>query len=120
MLLFLGVLLFSVTAPSDFLSEQKKFERVRTALSEKEDELENKLKENNLSIHNLNILLVAYKEHDQLDVYAKTKENSTYKKFYSYEICSRSGQLGPKRVQGDNQVPEGFYHIDRFNPSSSF
>jgi murein L,D-transpeptidase YafK len=28
--------------------------------------------------------------------------------------------LGPKRRNGDRQVPEGFYHIDRFNPFSNF
>jgi murein L,D-transpeptidase YafK len=28
--------------------------------------------------------------------------------------------LGPKRAQGDYQIPEGFYHIDRFNPKSAF
>ena len=38
----------------------------------------------------------------------------------TYEICSRSGRLGPKRRQGDRQVPEGFYHVDRFNPASRF
>ena len=35
-------------------------------------------------------------------------------------ICSKSGKIGPKRKQGDGQVPEGFYLIDRFNPASSF
>lgn len=28
--------------------------------------------------------------------------------------------MGPKRRQGDGQVPEGFYYIDRFNPISNF
>jgi murein L,D-transpeptidase YafK len=28
--------------------------------------------------------------------------------------------LGPKNKQGDGQVPEGIYYIDRFNPSSNF
>ena len=35
-------------------------------------------------------------------------------------MCARSGELGPKRKSGDNQVPEGFYHINRFNPTSNF
>ena len=38
----------------------------------------------------------------------------------SYPICASSGVLGPKRRQGDMQVPEGFYVVDRFNPVSSF
>ncbi|HEY8386947.1 MAG TPA: energy transducer TonB, partial [Parasegetibacter sp.] len=28
--------------------------------------------------------------------------------------------MGPKRMQGDYQVPEGFYYINEFNPRSSF
>jgi murein L,D-transpeptidase YafK len=31
-----------------------------------------------------------------------------------------SGGLGPKRKQGDRQVPEGFYEIEVFNPLSNY
>lgn len=117
---FLGTLLFSSTLQTDFLTEQKKFERVRTAIKDKQDFIEKKLKENQIAIDNLNLLFVAYKDNDLLDIYAKTKKETTYKKILSYDICSRSGQLGPKKKQGDRQVPEGFYHIDRFNPTSNF
>lgn len=119
-LLILAVVLLSFTVQTDFLSEQKKYERVRTALKEKQDFLEKKLKENKVSFDNLNLIFIAYKDNDLLEVYAKTKQEIIYKKILSYEVCSRSGQLGPKRKQGDGQVPEGFYHIDRFNPTSSF
>ncbi len=37
-----------------------------------------------------------------------------------FPILQSSGTLGPKRAQGDGQVPEGFYYIDRFNPWSNF
>jgi murein L,D-transpeptidase YafK len=30
-----------------------------------------------------------------------------------------SGSLGPKRRFGDEQVPEGFYELDWFNPQSN-
>lgn len=119
-ILILGVLLLSFTVQTDFLSEQKKYERVRTALKEKQDFLDKKLKDSKISLDNLNLIFVAYKDNDLLDVYGKTKQESTYKKILSYQVCSRSGQLGPKRKQGDGQVPEGFYHIDRFNPTSNF
>ncbi|MBX3164087.1 MAG: L,D-transpeptidase family protein [Bacteroidetes bacterium] len=116
----LGTLLLSSALQTDFLTEQKKFERVRTAIKDKQDFIEQKLKENQITIDNLNLLFVAYKDNDVLDIYAKTKQETTYKKILSYDICSRSGQLGSKRRQGDGQVPEGFYHIDRFNPTSNF
>jgi murein L,D-transpeptidase YafK len=37
-----------------------------------------------------------------------------------YPILKISGGPGPKRKEGDRQVPEGFYEIDRFNPKSNF
>lgn len=116
----LGIVLLSFTIQTDFLTEQKKYERVRTAIKEKQGLVEKILKENQIFIDNLNLLLIAYKDNDLIDVYAKTKIEKTYRKIHSYEVCSRSGQLGPKRRQGDGQVPEGFYHIDRFNPTSNF
>jgi murein L,D-transpeptidase YafK len=38
----------------------------------------------------------------------------------SYAVCALSGGLGPKRQEGDGQIPEGFYEVDRFNPASNF
>ena len=32
----------------------------------------------------------------------------------------QSGTMGPKRLQGDYQVPEGFYYINEFNPNSNY
>ncbi len=119
-IIILGVVLFSFTIPTDFLSDQKKYERVRNALTEKKEILDEKLNDNELSSNNLNLIFVAYKDNDVLEVFAKANKETTYRKIISYEVCSRSGQLGPKRKQGDGQVPEGFYHIDRFNPTSSF
>ncbi len=31
-----------------------------------------------------------------------------------------AGSLGPKRMQGDYQVPEGFYYINEFKPNSAY
>ncbi len=31
-----------------------------------------------------------------------------------------AGALGPKRIQDDYQVPEGFYYINQFNPNSNY
>jgi len=38
----------------------------------------------------------------------------------SSSFCKLSGLLGPKRKEGDGQVPEGFYYIEKFNPTSQF
>jgi len=120
LIFLLGISLLSFTFQTDFLSEQKRYQRVRTAITEKQTVIERKLNDNNIALNRLNMLIVAYKDDEFLEVYAKNKQETIYKKILSYDICSRSGKLGPKRKQGDGQVPEGFYHIDRFNPSSNF
>lgn len=119
-LLILSAMSTAFVLNPDFLSEQKKYERVKTAYSEKEKTVLNRLKESNIDINSLNILITAFKAEQELVIYAKNKTDKTYKKLITYPICANSGELGPKRQQGDGQVPEGFYYIDRYNPSSSY
>lgn len=38
----------------------------------------------------------------------------------TYPFCASSGILGPKRKEGDRQIPEGIYYINHFNPVSNF
>ncbi len=38
----------------------------------------------------------------------------------TYPVKSMSGKLGPKLMEGDNQVPEGIYAIESLNPNSTF
>jgi murein L,D-transpeptidase YafK len=40
--------------------------------------------------------------------------------FKTYKVCAMAGAIGPKRMQDDYQVPEGFYYINRFNPNSNY
>ncbi|MGB4774711.1 MAG: L,D-transpeptidase family protein [Daejeonella sp.] len=108
------------TLTTDFLSDQKKYARVQTAYNDKEAVVVKKLEEVNLNLDNINILIAVYKHEQELDIYVKKKGNTKYKQLKSYDICSSSGKLGPKYKFGDNQVPEGFYYIDRFNPASSY
>jgi murein L,D-transpeptidase YafK len=62
-----------------------------------------------------------YKEEDTLEVWKQTREGS-YKLFKTYEICTWSGELGPKIREGDRQAPEGFYTITPglMNPNSNY
>jgi len=119
-IIFLTLILGASTIPTSFITEQKKYERVRTAFTEKEKGIEQKLKETGIETGNLNIMIVVYKDSDELELYARKKTETSYKKLITYKICSRSGVLGPKRKQGDGQVPEGFYTINQFNPLSNF
>ncbi|MDX1651750.1 MAG: L,D-transpeptidase family protein [Brumimicrobium sp.] len=108
------------TLNSDFLSDQKRYKRVRVAIDEKESLVHEKLNSVGLTTADFQLLMVAYKQEGKLDLYVKKISEKSYRKLKTYDICAKSGTLGPKRKQGDMQVPEGFYHIDRFNPVSNF
>lgn len=66
------------------------------------------------------VLIVAYKLEQQLQLWAKSKNQAEFLLAKKYAFTNFCGKLGPKRKQGDLQIPEGFYHITRFNPFSQF
>jgi len=120
LLFLLTFLFFSFTPREDFLSQQKKYERVRQAYKEKETVITERLAKENIALNELSILIAAFKEEKEFEVYAKRKNETEYRKISTYKICALSGLLGPKRRIGDGQVPEGFYYINRYNPVSSY
>ncbi len=67
-----------------------------------------------------NIYIRAFKEHKELEVWVKNSNSDTFALFKTYPICAQAGVLGPKRQEGDRQVPEGLYFISDFNPNSNF
>lgn len=103
-----------------FLEKQKEFPKVKEAYSEKISSIIHRLSELNISLNELNILIVAYKREKELEIWVKRKYNKEFQKLIEYNICSISGELGPKRKEWDAQIPEGFYHIVSFNPTSFF
>lgn len=66
------------------------------------------------------IFIRIFKESLELEVWLAKKAG--FELFRVYEICSYSGELGPKVKQGDLQSPEGFYFVppSGLNPSSEF
>jgi hypothetical protein len=55
------------------------------------------------------IAFVAYKQENQLEVWASAEKGGRAERIATYGICAASGVLGPKRYEGDRQVPEGYY-----------
>lgn len=66
------------------------------------------------------IYLRAFKRERSLELWARPQGSDTFTLLKTYDVCAISGDLGPKRRQGDEQVPEGFYSIDLFNPQSEY
>ncbi|MBX7117129.1 MAG: L,D-transpeptidase family protein [Myxococcaceae bacterium] len=63
--------------------------------------------------------LRAFKKEKVIEVWAG-KRGEPLHHVKDFLVCAASGELGPKRKQGDFQVPEGLYEISRFNPQSAF
>jgi murein L,D-transpeptidase YafK len=93
---------------------------VRTAYKEKFSDIKNNLKTHNLELNSLQIYLRAFKLDKVIEVWGKDKNHKKYQLIRTFDICSICGKPGPKRKEGDLQIPEGFYRITNFNPSSQF
>ena len=67
------------------------------------------------------IYMRIFKQESVLEVWKQT-DNGRFALLEEYEICTWSGELGPKFREGDRQAPEGFYTIRpaQMNPNSSF
>jgi len=100
--------------------KSKNLDRVETAVVEKEEFLNRKLNKLDIEWEHLHIFIRGFKQEKILEVWVKSKEQTKFQKLVDYEFCKLSGVLGPKRKEGDFQVPEGFYKIDRFNPKSNY
>ncbi len=55
-----------------------------------------------------------------VELWARSRDQAQLTLIQSYPICAMSGISGPKRRQGDLQIPEGFYTIEKLNSQSSY
>jgi len=94
--------------------------RVLNAYQEKIDSIDNWLLEKNLAMNDYQVLIRAFKKEDLMEVWVKNYNVDTFALLKTYKICMSSGFLGPKRRQGDRQIPEGSYVINEFNPVSNY
>ncbi len=113
------VMSFSMIQRS-FKESQKRYPRVRTAYAEKIESINKDLASKELGLNNLQVYIRVFKFEKELELWGRNSNSDRFIKIKTFEVCATSGKLGPKRKQGDLQIPEGFYHIDRFNPSSNF
>lgn len=105
---------------SPFLAQQLQFSRVRKARHTQEAELQRLFAERGIQYPSAEIFLRAFKRERVLELWARDAATGRFAKLTDYPICALSGELGPKRKQGDQQVPEGFYSIEAFNPWSQY
>lgn len=110
----------SFSNSTSFKKEQLKYVTVSTAYAEKWNIVKAKLAKAGVDTNKFEIFIRVFKHEETLEVWARSNRKDTFKLVDSYAICSSSGSLGPKRKEGDGQVPEGFYHVSIFQPASTF
>ncbi len=103
---------------TSFLNEQLRFRRVRAAQATAGDKIAGQLRRHHIASQHLELFLRLIKTNRALEVWARNAGEGPFSLLQAYPLATFSGSLGPKRHAGDEQVPEGFYEIDRFNPAS--
>jgi murein L,D-transpeptidase YafK len=104
----------------NFKDEQRRFTRVRAAMREKEAAIRELFRRTELPYPPREIFIRIFKHERVLELWVRSARENRLERLKEYPICAVSGQLGPKRQQGDGQIPEGFYFINGFNPVSNF
>jgi murein L,D-transpeptidase YafK len=124
----LAVILFFLSATSalaqgpsaSFVDFQRTLQRPGDAIKHKEDTLRKQFAAKGLQWPAKFLYIRSFKYDGQLEVWVKNDRKDAFKLFKTYRVCAMAGTLGPKRMAGDYQVPEGFYYINEFNPNSNY
>lgn len=112
--------LYAQPSNSNFVNYQMGFQRPRETFARKEANLKALFEAKDLKWPARYMYIRSFKYDSQLEVWVKNTVSEQYKLLKVYKVCALVGTLGPKRFEGDYQVPEGFYHINEFNPNSSY
>lgn len=110
----------SVHAQTAFVDQQKSYPKVKNAITNKQALLEKKFLQTGLSWPPKEIYIRSFKYDSELEVWGRNNRNDSFRLVKTYKVCALSGTMGPKRMDGDFQVPEGFYYINEFRPNSNF
>jgi murein L,D-transpeptidase YafK len=105
---------------TSFFEYQKTLPRPAEAMARKEDTLQKQFAAKKLVWPAKYIYIRSFKYDSQMEVWVKNDIKDPFQLFKTYKICALAGTLGPKRMAGDFQVPEGFYYINEFNPKSNY
>jgi murein L,D-transpeptidase YafK len=105
---------------ASFALEQLRYERVRDARIATRHTIKRLFHDRGISYPAADIFMRIFKRERTLELWVRSADATRFELLKTYDICAMAGTLGPKRRQGDNQTPEGFYYITFFNPRSEF
>lgn len=118
--LFISFLTNIVSAQSPVAYQVGVSPALTTELLVKEDSLKNQFARKGLIWPAREVYIRSFKYDSQMEVWVRNSDNEKFQLFKTYNVCVMAGNLGPKRIEGDYQVPEGFYCISGFNPRSEY
>jgi murein L,D-transpeptidase YafK len=119
-MLFLVCTSLATRAQSSFIDMQRSIPKMFSILQRNEDTLQKQFTAKGLEWPAKYVYVRSFKFDGQMEVWVKNNLKEEYRLFKVYKVCALAGTLGPKRMEGDYQVPEGFYYINEFNPRSNY
>lgn len=117
-LLLFGILM--LTQGLSFKEQQLRHARVEIAYEEKEKIVQHYFNNAKLNYKGFSLFIRAFKSERTVEAWVNSADASTYTLLTTFPFCASSGTLGPKRKEGDLQIPEGIYTLNHFNPQSNF
>ena len=111
----------SAAQKADFLTQQTINKKLKSIRDKNFSVLRTQMVLKGLSMNNP-MFIRAFKSEMKLELWVQSSYSPQYKLFKTYNVCKKSGRLGPKIKEGDLQTPEGFYNVtqERLNPNSRF
>ena len=123
-LIFTGLIVLLATGISfsqvTVIDPAKPVVKLTDVFARMSDSLKNEFAAKNISWPPTAIYIRSFKFDRQLEVWVKGNNKDHFRLLKTIKVCMQSGVCGPKRMEGDYQVPEGFYYINDFNPNSNY
>lgn len=116
----MNFILLAIMLQTSFKDSQLQHTRVKVAYEQKEKTVQQYFRERKLNHSDFQLFLRAFKKEEELEIWIREANSESFSLLHTYSFCTSSGTLGPKRKEGDLQIPEGVYHINHFNPQSNF
>ena len=95
-------------------------QRIEAARKHSETRIRTRFADAGVSYPASRLFLRAFKHTQILELWASSSPSEPLRKIATFPLLAQSGSIGPKKREGDRQIPEGLYSIAVLNPLSSY
>lgn len=101
--------------PTNYAADPKwSSDERRAAAAKRRPVVEGLFQQAGLTMPAAQVLIRVFKQENELELWAADKADGQLVKVATYGICYASGTIGPKKREGDGQVPEGIYTVPAY------